>query len=299
MWEICLSTPIKIAAIWSTHKNDPTFSTHHSFWEETIKDRTDCVFDRYTWLDFHQMPHGYDLYLFIDFHPSLYSLDTLNYHPRVFYWWDCFHQPFSFVSQVTELFDMSYFAEYQTANYLANQGYKVKWLPPAFYPKLYRPIEADNLYHYAFVGQLDTTIKRKGLTRLDFISQLARTPSINGYIGRNVFGEQVNLIYNQSRILFDRTIFNNIGTRFFETIGSGKFTLANRTKGPNGADLLAVDGVHYVSYDDTFQDFIFKLRYYLEHENERVKIQKQGAEHFLNNHTYNHRLNQILIDMHL
>jgi len=290
--------PIKIAVIWSTHTNDPLYSTHHSFWEETIKDRGDCLMTRFTWENFHQMPLGFDLYLFLDFHPNLFNLDLLNFHPRILYWWDSFHHPYAYVSQVTELFDQSYLAEYQSALHLIEQGFRVKWLPPAFYPKLYRPIKADPLYHYAFVGQLDGVIKRKSLSRADFINKLIQEPGLAGYVG-GAMGEVVNLIYNQAQILFDRTIFNNIGTRFFETIGSGKLTLVNTTKGHNRMQHFGIDGIHYVTYDDSYQDFIYKLRYYLERPQEQSQIATQGRDHFLKNHTYHHRLEIILRDFHL
>lgn len=290
---------LNIAVIWSTHQSDPLYSTHHSFWEETIKDRPDCNVTRYTWANFKEMPLGYDLYLFLDFHPSLYDLElTKQFHPRVLYWWDSFHHTFAYVSQITELFDMSYLAEYQSANNLIEQGFKVKWLPPSFYPKLYRPVSADALYSYAFVGQLDSVVKRKGLSRLEFLQKLAAQPNTSGYIGRGT-GEEVNLIYNQAKILFDRTIYNNIGTRFFEAIGTGKLTLVNTTKGYNRLNSFGVDGVHFVSYDDSFPDFLYKFNYYLNHPEEREKIAKQGREHFLANHTYNHRLEVILRDFHL
>lgn len=292
---------MRIALVWSSHRNDAMYSTHHSFWEETLKEYPNCTVDRYTWSDFATMPLGYDLYLFLDFHPSLYQLDKLNFHPRAFFWWDSFHHPFSYVAQVTELFDMSYFAEYQSANYLSNQGYRVQWLPPAFYPKLYRPIEADSLYQYAFVGQLDNVIVRKGLTRLDFVKNViseCNKTHMAGYVGSGVFGEDVNLIYNQTKILFDRTIFNNLGTRFFETIGGGNFTLVNKHCA-NGMDLMGQDGVHFVTYNDSFPDFWHKFSYYSKHPEEAEDIAKTGREYFLKHHTYKHRLEKILLDFKL
>lgn len=268
---------------------------------KTLKEYPNCTADRYTWSDFATMSQGYDLYLFLDFHPSLYQLDKLNFHPRAFFWWDSFHHPFSYVAQVTELFDMSYFAEYQSANYLSNQGYRVQWLPPAFYPKLYRPIEADSLYQYAFVGQLDNVIVRKGLTRLDFVKNViseCNKTHMAGYVGSGVFGEDVNLIYNQTKILFDRTIFNNLGTRFFETIGGGNFTLVNKHCA-NGMDLMGQDGVHFVTYNDSFPDFWYKFSYYSKHPEEAEEIANTGREYFLKHHTYKHRLEKILLDFKL
>jgi spore maturation protein CgeB len=111
----------------------------------------------------------------------------------------------------------------------------------------------------------------------------------------------INKIFNQSKILFERTIPITLGTRFFETIGSKGLLLMNRPQQGynNGIDLVAADGIHYVGYDDTYQDFEYKLDYYLNHPEEREKIATQGYEHFLRNHTYSHRLDTILKDFRL
>ena len=291
-----------IALIWGNERGEPTYSTHHSFWEETIKDRPDLKMHRFTWADWESMPLDFDLYIFLDFHRSLFKVAKYNFHPRVVYWWDAFHETFVYPAQLSEVFDKAYYAEYLTATALKSNGYhNVEWLPPAFYPKLYRPIkEAEQkLWDFAFVGQQDTVVTRKGLTRWEFLDKTNYCPPLKGYIGQNIFGDTVNQVYNQTKILFDRTVFNNIGTRFFETIGSGGFLLMNRTRGYNGIDQLAKDGIHYVSYDDSFPDFEYKLRYYVNHPEERERIAKAGRQHFLDHHTYNHRLDVILRDAHL
>lgn len=291
-----------IAVIWGYDRNDVKFTTEHSFWEETIKDRQDLRITRYTWYEITNMPHDHDLYLFLDFHPDLYKLDKLNYHPRAFYWWDSFHFPFTYSAQVTELFDKSYYAEHFNAILLKTHGYNVDWLPPGFYPGLFKPIEevrTNPLYHYAFAGQLDNVVSRKGVTRNEFIDKLCNLPNLSGFISNNVYGDTLNLVYNQSRVLFDRTIFDNIGTRLFACIGAGGFFMLNRAKGFNGIDLVAQDGVHYVSYNDSFEDFRYKLAYYLEHEEERLRIRDQGHEYFIKNHTINSRLNKILKDFNI
>lgn len=286
---------IKIAVIWGSHKNDPKFSTHHSFWEETIKDRSDCEMTRFTWSDMFNMPDSFDLYLFLDFNPALYQLPENKYRPRAFYWWDCFHFSFCYPAQVSEIFDRSYYAENLTASALQSQGFRVSWLPPAFYPGLYKPLNIPKSYEYAFVGQQDNVVRRKGTTRKEFLEKLLQS-GISGIIQQGVYGENVNRMYNHGKVLFDRTIFNNIGTRFFEAIGSGGFLLVNRAKGFNGMDLLGVDGVHFVSYDDSYEDFEKKLKYFLKNDEERNRIAKQGYDFFLANHTYNNRLTTILND---
>jgi len=294
---------IHIATIWGHNEMLPVFSTHHSHWDETIRNRPDCVLHHYSWENWRTMPHDMDLYFFIDFHQELFSLFDKNYHPRVFFWWDAHHgEPFSYPSQLAGLFDKTYFAELGVASYLRFQGYDVKWLPPAFYPEVYRPLPGvEKTFDFAFVGQLDHIVRRHGLTRFDFAENLSKNPKYSGFVSTNMISYEINKMYNRSKILFERTIPITLGTRFFETIGSKNLLLMNRPQQGynNGIDLVAADGIHYVGYDDTYQDFEYKLDYYLKHPEEREKIATQGYEHFLRNHTYNHRLDTILKDFHL
>lgn len=287
---------MKLALVWGNNYDDKLSTTHHTFWEATLKD-CDIEFNRFTWTDWQtRMQSDYDLFMFIDFNPCLYQLHKFNqFHPRCFLWWDSFHHPLTYVAQVTEMFDRSYFMECSTVNGLRNQGLTtIHWSPTAFYEGIYHPIEGiKKIYDFAFIGQPDDTVVRKGKTRKEFFTEL-QMKYPNSYINQQIYGDAVNMVYNQSRILLDRTIYNNVGTRIMETMGSGGFVLVNRGKVNSGIDMLAIDNHHFVSYDDSIEDCQKKMDYYLEHENERNKIAAAGHKHFLANHTYKHRLQEIL-----
>jgi len=290
---------IKVAVIWGWDKKEPVYSTHHHFFYETLKKRDDCIADRYTWHDWRTMTYDYDLYLFLDYNQDLFSLYDKDYHPRVFYWWDCAHNaPFSHQVQLTEIFDMSYFCQYAAAAYLQFQGLNVKWLPPSFDPEVYKPLTVEKKYDFTYVAQLDHVIRRKGLTRYDFVRKLLEDHT--GFVSDDMISYNINKVMNQAKILFDRTtVINSIGTRFFEIIGSKGFCLMNKTKGNGVINQIATDGMHYVSYDDSWKDFIYKFKYYLDRPEERERIAEQGYKYFLDNHTYSHRIESIFRDFHL
>ena len=285
---------MRVALIWGNNKDAPKFHTHHFFWEAILEEQDDIEWHRFRWTDFLQMPKDFDLYLFIDFNEALYQLDGTDFHPRVLYWWDSFHVPFAFSAQVTEYFDQSYYAEYATATALKSMGYRVEWLPPAFYPGLYRPLGTEKLFDYCFVGQQDMTVKRAGDTRASLLRRLADNKDLEGQITLGIYAEAVNKLYNSSRILFDRTIFYNIGTRLFECVGSGGFFLLNKTRIYNGMNSIGMDGVHFATYEDSYESLVDRMKYYLEHEEERNRIAQQGHKFFLQNHTYQNRLQTIL-----
>lgn len=288
---------MRVAVIWGYQRQERQWGTHHQFWEATIRDRQDMEVVRYTWENWQTMPNDFDLYFFIDFHPSLFQVCRTKYHPRIFYWFDSFHHSFVYPAQIIECFDRSYFAEYQAVRALHNVGVsKVKWLPAAYYPKVYRPMGTAKLHQYAFIGQPDDTVIRKGMTRKEFIEKL-KTERLHGYVGQGIYGEDVNRVYNESEILLDRTIYSNIGTRIFETIGSGGFLMVNRGPIPSGIDELAMDGRHFISYDDSYDDCLEKIKYYLTHPSERIRIATAGEIHFRNHHTYAKRFDSILSDL--
>lgn len=284
---------MKVAVIWGYDRHEQQWNSHHQFFEAALRERPNIEVQRYFWTNWQDMPTNLDFYFFIDFHTSLFQLSKTNFHPRVLYWWDCFHHSFCYPAQVIDCFDRAYFAEKQTVmalNYLGNQ--KVKWLPSGYYEKLYRPLEVNKLHQYCFIGQPDNVVVRHGKTRKEFFESLVKE-KLHGYIGQGVWGDEVNKIYNESCVLIDRTIWTNLGTRFFEAIGSGGFLLVNRNAN-NGLDEIAHDGMHFVSYDDSYDDMLNKLKYYLTHPEERERIVKAGEKYFRNHHTYSHRLEIIL-----
>lgn len=292
---------MKIAVIWGLHRNYPPHSTPHGFWEEALRGRPGVIVERLTWDEIQYIPDGFDLHLFIDFHPCLFRLPPDRLRPRALYWWDSFHFAFPYPAQVSELFDLAYFSEKLTADSLKNAGFRnARWLPLAFHQGLFRTLPGVNKIHdYGFVGTEDDVVFRSRMTRHGFLERLRYTSGLHGYIGNGVFGETVNQIYNESKVLFDWTIFDNLGTRFFETIGSGGFLVTNRPKHPNGMEELATEGVHFASYDGSFDDFEKQLRKYLKDDAGRERIALAGHEHFLKNHTYSNRLDRILADFNL
>jgi len=291
----------KIAVIWGSHRKDAPFSTHHSFWEATIREYPGMRMERVTWDEVKHLPDGFDLYFFIDFHPSLFRLPPDRLRPRAFYWWDSFHHTFVYPAQVASLFDRSYFAEKITTDGLRALGVaNAQWLPGAFYPGLYHPLPGMNKVHdYGFIGNEDDVMVRARLTRKGFLDRLRYTSGLHGYLGHGVTGPIVNQIYNESKILFDWSIWNNVGTRIFEAIGSGGFFLTNRSPHPSGLAELAEDGKHFVSYDGSFDDFERQFRKYLADEGARIRIARDGHAHFLKHHTYERRLEVILKDFEL
>ncbi len=82
----------------------------------------------------------------------------------------------------------------------------------------------------------------------------------------------------------------SVNTRFFEANGSGAFQLSDYR--PILKDLLPIDPelVSFRSIDEAIE----KIRYYLQHPQERVSIAQQIYDHFMGRYTYDHLIQYIL-----
>lgn len=112
---------------------------------------------------------------------------------------------------------------------------------------------------------------------------LQRTLSKNKYTRRNkgdVYGLDMYNILQRSKITFNKHIdMSNeyIGNaRMFEATGAGTLLLTDGLSSPN-----KVFKDDEVVYYDTVDEAIEKLNYYLQHEEERIKIAKKGQERTL------------------
>jgi hypothetical protein len=76
----------------------------------------------------------------------------------------------------------------------------------------------------------------------------------------------------------------------FETTGVGSLLLTDHKK--NLGDLFEV-GKEVIAYENA-NDCIEKIRYYLDHEDERAAIAANGQKRTLKEHTYFHRMQQLL-----
>ena len=79
--------------------------------------------------------------------------------------------------------------------------------------------------------------------------------------------------------------------RVFEGTLSGSLVLCSYNK--DVEDLGYVDGQNIAFYSSP-DEMIEKAKYYIENEEEREFIAEAGRLHTLNNHTYLHRVKQIL-----
>ena len=105
--------------------------------------------------------------------------------------------------------------------------------------------------------------------------------------------EQMPLVFNRSRINLNislRSIKSGIPLRAFDILGSGGFLLSNFQ-----ADFLDdfIPGEDFVYYESK-EDLLNKIDYYLAHEEERIAVAANGHDKVAANHTFRHRVREML-----
>ena len=100
-------------------------------------------------------------------------------------------------------------------------------------------------------------------------------------------------VFKQSKINLNitlRSILSGIPLRAFEIIGAGGFLLTNYQ--PDFDDCF-IAGEDYVFYE-SIEDLLDKCNYFLNHNDERKAIAENGLNRIRENHTYLHRVSEII-----
>ena len=87
-----------------------------------------------------------------------------------------------------------------------------------------------------------------------------------------------------------RSIKSGIPLRAFDVMGAGGFLLTNYQTDFMDCYVPGEDFVYYESKED----LLSKIDYYLKHEDERISIARNGFERTAANHTYKHRIEEML-----
>lgn len=158
--------------------------------------------------------------------------------------------------------------------------------------RLYCKMDLPKLYDITFIG-LPHGNRREIIARMRKVGLDVRVWGYGWEMGRVSQFQMVRII-NQSRINLNLSNSSVIGTqqikgRNFEIPGCGGFLLTDPAE--NLGDYYVI-GKEIVCFDD-LNDLIDKTKYYLAHEEERLRISEAGYQRTLADHTYDERFTQI------
>jgi 2-polyprenyl-3-methyl-5-hydroxy-6-metoxy-1,4-benzoquinol methylase len=229
-----------------------------------------------------RIPRGFDLYLEVD--DGLEHRLPAGLRPCA--WWaiDTHLRPDWCLAKAPD-FDLVFAAQLGGAELLRRGGAAgAAWLPLACDPEVHRKLDVPKEHDFCFVGNLFPGGREElvGLLR-------ARFP--RHFVGRAYF-EDMARTYSASRVVFNRSVRDDVNMRVFEALACGSLLVTNDLP-KSGQGRLFRDGAHLAAYQ-TADELLDKVRFYLDRGEAREKIAAAGREEVLARHTYRHRMQAVL-----
>ena len=198
------------------------------------------------------------------------------------------HMDYAKHLRIGRLFDITFIAQKEYVDKLRIDGLKqVFWLPLAFAPELHSGQELDRCYEVAYVGSNNA---RMHPTRHALLSAIRQT--IPNVFQGMASPEKMGKIYAQAKMVFNKSVNNDVNMRYFEAMGAGAVLLTDHAKN-NGVEELFISGKHFFEYDD--EKTLIALIKELSSDPERCRrIGEAARRHVLDNHTYAHRMSRLL-----
>lgn len=100
-------------------------------------------------------------------------------------------------------------------------------------------------------------------------------------------------MYNSAQIAFNCSLNGDLNMRVFEVMAAGGFLVTDRLSPQSGLETLFRRGEDYADYDSP-DDLIAKLRHYLAHPEECLKIARSGQSAYLKSHNPAQRVRDLL-----
>lgn len=249
---------------------------------------------RFNYEDIPRLPLHYDLYFFVEVR---YDPATIPWfvNPRVLYSWDSHVLGVDYFMPIAGCFDYICLASKIDVDQLNIRGKKnVIWTPEGCNPNIHKNLGTERIYDVGSIANNNHYVIRNGKSKDDFTAFLKETYGDRFLYTKGIYGEDYSKTQNQIKIMFDRTIMHNVGTRIFESAAAGCVPLWSDAKLNTGIDTLFREGEHYIAYDDTMEDLHQKIDDLLK-DPERMKgITDKAKAHVLDRHTYAHRALQIV-----
>ncbi len=215
---------------------------------------------------------------------------------------------------VAPLYDHIFCQGTEAIELLNHVGIKgAHWLPVACDPSQHKPVELsaeeEKLYgnDVVFVGSYYPNRSELFENLLDFEFAIWgpgwEKLNVKSRLRECVKGAQTkptewSKIYSASKIVLaahyqdpeKRFPVYQASPRIFEVMACRAFVISD-----NQRDVFSLfkSGEHLIGFDHP-DDLVEKIRYYLEHPEERKEIARRGRQEVLNNHTYVHRIQKLL-----
>lgn len=207
--------------------------------------------------------------------------------PKAYLSIDTWHDPEELAT--ARGYDQVFVAQRAFLPWLREAGNRhVHWLPLAAEPRVHTPVAAEEVHDLVFVGSTRFVVNEERILRMN---RLAAEFSMATLV-QGVDAEAMSAAYALGRIAFNSSVAQDVNMRIFETLAMGRCLLTNRDAEANGLFELFEDGVHLCTYQD--EDLIAQTRLLLDDPARRAALGEAGRSEVLAQHTYDHRVSQVL-----
>jgi GT2 family glycosyltransferase/2-polyprenyl-3-methyl-5-hydroxy-6-metoxy-1,4-benzoquinol methylase/tetratricopeptide (TPR) repeat protein len=182
-------------------------------------------------------------------------------------------------------FDLVFAAQRPGAEAVRAAGTAAEWLPLACDPMIHARHDVPKVHDLCFIGHLAPGPRTELLA-------LVRRHYPDMLVDRRFF-EEMARAYSASRLVFNRSLRDDVNMRVFEATACGSLLLTNDLTDAGQTDLLR-DGEHLATYRDA-DELLDKARFYLNHDDARERIASAGRAEAVARHTYRHRMEQVLL----
>ncbi|SPP65637.1 CgeB family protein [Nitrospira lenta] len=193
------------------------------------------------------------------------------------------HMDYSKHLRIGRLFDVTFVAQKEYVERLRADGLRqIHWLPLGFAAELLPSPLPERTIDIAYVGSDRVAANQErhallGALRREFSSTHFGTAT----------PEEMGRIYASARVVFNKSVKNDVNMRFFEAAGAGAVLVTDEIV-DNGVEDLFEEGTHYVSYQDE-ASLIRATRDLLADPRRCTAIGERARQHVLEHHTYRHR----------
>ena len=237
-------------------------------------------------LVFHIDPSIIDAILIVD--PTYCNFDLKPFKTAVKIYWSIDNIYESTLYHDTlltriEKFDYIFTAHKNSVPYFSKLGPKTYWLPPYYDPEVNRKLDRAKDFDVTFVGNIYGA-------RIGYVNNLKkRLSNFSTFFGTAYYND-LNEIYNRSKIVLNFANRRELNFRTFEVLGSGAFLLNEFSE-----EVLELfqENVDLVTFSD-LDELIDKIFYYLDRDTEREKIASSGHRKVQELHTLEARIKELL-----
>jgi len=186
--------------------------------------------------------------------------------------------------EISKFFDVTFLAQKEYIKHFTQKGLmNTFWLPLAYDTSMVPTQSLNRIYDIAYVGSNNKDMHPK---RFELIEKLKKEFP-NSYFG-GASGQEMYKIYSQAKIVFNKSINNDINMRYFEALGNGAMLLTDNIK-DNGVEEIFQKDKHYIEYDES--NIVAIAKNYLDSQKDDSDMLK---EYIKQNHTYDIRATAIL-----